>query len=98
MYIYEVIYNNDNSIEFRKEINERYYARSYVNANDNPRIFFVDEQAKMFLVFSWVLLVLVASVAVALIGIIIGRKIKSEQKMIGTLTALGYRKKDIVIQ
>ena len=35
-------------------------------------------------------------ITVALIAIIIGRKIKQEQKMIGTLSALGYTKRQLM--
>ena len=39
---------------------------------------------------SWMLLCILPLVAVALICIIISRKVKTEQKMIGTLSAMGY--------
>lgn len=69
----------------------------YVSAEENLRITMVEDQAQLFLLCSWVLLVAVSLVTVALISIIIRRKVQDEQKMIGTLSALGYRKKAIVM-
>ncbi len=77
---------------FRAAIYDRYVTASYTAAQDNPRISMVEMQAKMFLIMAYILLVTLPLVAVALIAIIISRKVKSEQKLIGTLSALGYKK------
>lgn len=81
---------------FRKEVHETWYMRSYSAASENNRIRMVDQQAEMFLVMAYVLLCVLPFVAVALISIIISRKVKSEQRMIGTLSALGYQKSQIM--
>ncbi len=77
---------------FRQAVHAQYYMRAYSAAVENPRISMVDEQARMFLVMSYVLLCILPLVAVALVSIIISRKVKSEQRMLGTLSAMGYRK------
>lgn len=89
---YLVKYNQDNSREFREYIQEEYVLQDYLAAEENQRICMVDDQAYMFLIMSYALLVVLPLIAVALVSIIISRKVKSEQKMIGTLTALGYTK------
>jgi putative ABC transport system permease protein len=66
--------------------------RSYSAAAENPRITMVAEQAQMFILMSYILLCILPLIAVALICIIISRKVKSEQRMIGTLSAMGYKK------
>ena len=88
---YLVRYHGD-SDAFRTAIYDRYLTASYVSAQDNPRISMVEMQAEMFLIMAYILLVTLPLVAVALIAIIISRKVKSEQKLIGTLSALGYKK------
>lgn len=91
--IYQVCYNNsDNQKEFRKAINDKYYMRSYISAAENMRIDMVKMQAEMFIVISYILLAVMPLIVVILVSIVISRKVKSEQKMIGTLTALGYKK------
>ncbi len=87
---YLVKYNGDNSNDFRSEINDSYYMQSYTAAEQNTRILMVDSQAEMFIILSYVILAVAPLIAVALIGIIISRKVKNEQRMIGTLSALGY--------
>lgn len=94
---YKVIYNkNSDSTAFRKYINDEYKVNSYLSKDDNERITMVDDQAVMFIVMAYVFLVTLPLITVALISIIIGRKVKNEQKMIGTLTALGYKKSQLV--
>ncbi len=87
---------NTDVAAFRKEVHENWYMRSYSVASENNRILMVDQQAEMFLVMSYVLLCILPLVAVALISIIISRKVKSEQRMIGTLSALGYKKSQLM--
>ena len=90
---YKVIYGDDtDKSAFRKYINDTYTMYSYISAEENSRITMVHDQADMFVLMSWILLVLLPFITVALISIIIGRRVRSEQKIIGTMTALGYRK------
>lgn len=77
---------------FRQAVHDQYYMRAYSTAGDNPRITMVDEQAYLFIVMAYVLLCILPLVSVALISIIISRKVKNEQRMIGTLSAMGYKK------
>lgn len=89
---YMVVFHGDNQQVFRSRIYDDYMTSEYVSADDNLRISFVEEQAQLFLICSWIILVVVPLVTVALISIIIRRKVKDEQKLIGTLSAMGYRK------
>ncbi len=93
---YLVRYNEDNSTDFRKAVHETYIMRSYLSKEENPRITMVDTQAQMFIVMSYVILCVLPLIAVALVSIIISRKVKSEQRMIGTLSALGYKKRQLM--
>lgn len=95
---YLVRYHEDPDVAgFRKTVHERYYMRSYTAAAENSRIVMVEQQAQMFLVMAYVLLCILPLVAVVLISIIISRKVKSEQRLIGTLSALGYQKRQLML-
>jgi putative ABC transport system permease protein len=90
---YLVRYGSDSDVSaFRRAIHDAYYMRTYSSADENPRITMVAEQAEMFLLMSYIMLCILPLIAVALICIIISRKVKSEQRMIGTLSAMGYTK------
>lgn len=79
---YKVVYGKDGKeTEFRKDINEEYKINSYTSKENNTRITMVDDQATMFIVMAFVFLVTIPLITVALISIIIGRKVKNEQKM-----------------
>lgn len=94
---YLVRYGNGNEKEFRKEVNEKYYMRTYLASSGNTRVTMVKMQAEMFTEASYVILVVMPLIVVALVSIVITRKVKSEQKLIGTLTALGYKKKRLML-
>lgn len=87
---YLVRYNGNDDADFRRAVNEKYHMYSYTAAEENQRIVMVRSQAEMFLIMTWMLLCILPLVAVALICIIINRKVKTEQQMIGTLSAMGY--------
>lgn len=94
---YLVRYQDHSDINgFRRAVHDRYYMRAYSAASENPRITMVDEQAQMFLIMSYILLCILPLITVALISIIISRKVKSEQRMIGTLSAMGYKKMQLM--
>lgn len=95
--LYLVCYEEDNQIEFRKEVNDRYYMRTYISAQENMRIDMVKMQAEMFVAISYIILAVMPLVVVVLVSIVINRKVKSEQKLIGTLTALGYKKSKLML-
>lgn len=94
---YLVRFTKDNQTEFRKEINEKYFMRTYSSAKENLRIDMVKMQAEMFTMISYIILVVMPLIVVVLISIVINRKVKSEQKLIGTLTALGYKKGKLML-
>ena len=95
--LYLLCYDEDNQTEFRKEINEKYYMRTYISAKENMRIDMVKMQAEMFIVMSYIILAIMPLIVVILVSIVINRKVKSEQKLIGTLTALGYKKNKLML-
>ena len=94
---YLVRYAEDSDITgFREAVHEDYFMRSYSSAEDNNRILMVNQQAELFLVMAYLLLCILPLIAVVLISIIISRKVKSEQRMLGTLSALGYTKRRLM--
>lgn len=94
---YLVRYEKDNQLEFRKSINEKYYMNSYLSAKENMRIDMVKMQADMFVVMSYIILAVMPLIVVVLVSIVIKRKVKSEQRLIGTLSALGYKRIKLMI-
>lgn len=90
--MYLVRYEEDNQADFRKAINENYYMRTYISEQENMRIDMVKMQAEMFTAISYIILAVMPLIVVVLVIIVINRKVKSEQRLIGTLTALGYKK------
>ena len=95
---YKVLYHDsEQETAFREAVNDSYYMLSYVDANSNSRIVMVHHQADMYLSWAWMMLILLPLITVILISIVIGRKIKAEQRLIGTLSALGYKKRTLML-
>ena len=95
--LYQVRYEGNDSSEFRKAVNERYFMSSYLSAQENMRIDMVKMQAELMVFLSYILLAIMPLVVVVLVSIVLNRKVKSEQKLIGTLTALGYKKSYLML-
>lgn len=76
-------------------ISDTYATNSYLTVENNARVEMVDAQANRFLGMALVFLVGLPLVTGSLISIILGRKVKSEQKVLGTLRALGVTKKSL---
>lgn len=95
--LYLVRYEEDNQADFRKAVNEDYYMRTYISAKENMRIDMVKMQAEMFTAISYIILVIMPLIVVVLVSIVMNRRVKSEQRFIGTLTALGYKKSRLML-
>lgn len=93
---YSVKYNADNEEEFRKEINDEYLSLFYNTAQCNRRIIYPDSVISQYKMMTQMILPCMLAFVVILIAVILGRKVKNEIKQIGTLTALGYRKKELI--
>lgn len=94
---YLVRFEEENQTDFRKAVNEKYYMRTYISAQENMRIDMVKMQAEMFTAVSYIILAVMPLIVVVLVSIVISRKVKSEQRLIGTLTALGYKKSQLML-
>lgn len=93
---YSVRYLSDNNLAFRKKINKDYNIISYLSKGSNPRIKFTmndgDKVSSISMRFAPVLFIIV----MAITALILSRKVKGERKQIGILSALGYRKSELI--
>lgn len=96
-YYYSVTYDEDNREEFRKHLNDVYRTLSYMTAETNHRISTPKATIVQFEIITGVILPALLVLVIAVIAVVLGRKVKAEKKHIGTLTALGYRKNEIAM-
>lgn len=96
--LYKVRYNDKSKeTDFRKRINKDFFALSYLSADVNGRINYIYQEADTYFLMSWILLLVLPLTAVVLVCLIISRKITKEQKIIGTLSALGRKPGTIML-
>ena len=81
---------------FRTEIYEKYGTQEYVEQKSNPRIWIMYEEADNlvaeFSLYSPIIMIIV----VAVIAMVLARTVRQDGKTIGTLMALGYRKRELI--
>ncbi|HKL98300.1 MAG TPA: FtsX-like permease family protein [Mobilitalea sp.] len=93
---YSIVYQEDNEVEVRQFIHNTYYCLSYIASESNNRISMArDLMGEFELIldaFMPIMFILIAFI----VAVVLGRMVKREQKLIGTLVAMGYRKGELV--
>lgn len=93
---YSVIYNDNNSVEFREYVHENFTFANYLPQNKNPRIYMAPDQSKgvsnMASMYGPVLFIL----TIGFVVIVLSKIIKQDQKELGTVSAFGYRKRELI--
>ena len=94
---YSVVYNDESAINaFRADLYDAYTPLEYFNSDANSRISLVKGEVPMlrgeFSTYSMILFTLV----VIIVAFMLSRIITAEGRNIGTLKALGYRKKELI--
>ncbi|MDO7205440.1 hypothetical protein Q5M85_16300 [Paraclostridium bifermentans] len=102
-YLYSVKYNNENKNIYNRSKDLKSYLNEngvniidWVYAKNNLKISVLDIEVIAISTYSIVLPTIILLITVVLISIVLGRMIKNEMAGIGTLYALGYRKKEIM--
>lgn len=92
---YSVVYNEDNTVEFREEINERFNLVNYTDRTTNTRIKYALEEgegvAGMASSFAPILFIL----NMGFIAVALSRIVKRDLQNIGILVSFGYKKKEL---
>ncbi|MGO0900645.1 ABC transporter permease [Clostridioides difficile] len=102
-YLYSVKYNENRDIYTQSKNLKNYLNSNEVNiidwtyAKNNMKISMLDIEVTAISVYSVILPTVILLITVVLISIVLGRMMKNEMANIGTLYALGYRKKEIMI-
>ena len=92
---YAVRFDRDNSLEFRKGVNEEFRILSYTAAASNMRIQSALNQSELVMSVAVIIAPVLYGIVLLLIVLMLSRKLKAEQKQVGTLIALGYRPREI---
>lgn len=79
----------------RKDLFENYVTYQYNASQTSGRIKTFYSRPQMFISFSFLFLVIMPIAVVSIIAIILNIKVKNDQKIIGTIEALGYRESEI---
>ncbi|MDD4096876.1 MAG: FtsX-like permease family protein [Oscillospiraceae bacterium] len=93
---YAVEYSEDNSIAFRKEVHQSYVTLSYLSDEANNRIVNCRDIGKEYGLMLAALLPVLFGMNTLIVAVVLGRKIKREQRQIGTLLSFGYRSTEII--
>lgn len=95
---YSVRYGEDtNEDEFRAALYDSFETNYYLKAVNNTRINTLTDDIDSTEVYSGIILPFMVLFVVLMIAIVLGRKIRQEQKLIGVLQALGYKKSRLAL-
>ncbi len=95
---YALKYNQNGTTDvsaLRTHLFNEYVTYQYNVASTSGRIRAISTRSTLYMSFSFLILIIMPISVVALIAIILNIKVKNDQKIIGTIQALGYRNKEI---
>ncbi|MHB8129366.1 MAG: FtsX-like permease family protein [Mobilitalea sp.] len=93
---YSIVYQEDNDIEVRQYIYDKYNSIKYMSSEANSRISMASDISKEYGIMVAILIPVMFIMIAIIVAVVMGRMVKKEQKQIGTLVALGYRKGEII--
>lgn len=94
---YSVIYQDKNKEkDFRTEIYEKYGTMEYIERAANSRISLIFQEADDLTAEFSLYCPIIMIVVIAVIAMVLARTVRRDGKTIGTLLALGYRKKELI--
>lgn len=94
---YSVVYNDkDKEKDFRKAINNDYVINSYLSGDVNTRISMPASQGRDVTRMALIITPIIFIIVIALIVMVMGRRIRSEQPLLGTFRALGLSRGRII--
>ena len=96
--IYSIKYNQGGETDIdilRDELFTSYITVQYNSASTSGRLKIFHTRPQMYVSFSFLSLAIMPFAVVLLIAIILNIKVKNDQKIIGTIEALGYRESEI---
>ena len=93
---YSVIFNENNSDKFRKEISNAGNIINWTDKTSNIRISTFDGEIAAIILLSKIAPLFILIVSSLIMAVVLNRMLKKEYVYIGTLSALGYRKREII--
>lgn len=94
--IYSVKFSADNEETFRKALSENGTVLRWTDAGNSPRISRFDGEIKAVIIMSSLAPMFILLVSCFTMAVIMGRMLKREYTHIGTLSAMGYRKRELL--
>jgi len=93
---YSAVFNQNNSDAFRKELANNGTFLEYNSKDSNSRIITFDGESEAMIKVSKIAPMFILLVSSLIVAVVIGRMLKKEYIYIGTLIALGYKKRQII--
>ncbi|MBQ8961617.1 MAG: FtsX-like permease family protein [Ruminococcus sp.] len=94
-FYYSITYGDNGQDDVRKYIYDEFHTLSYMSSDTNHRISTPKATIIQYSLITGGILPALLLLVIAIIAVVLGRKVRSEKKHIGTLSALGYRKSEI---
>ena len=93
---YSVAFNENNSDDFRKELAKNGVVLNWTGKDTNIRIDTFDGEISAIIMLGKIAPLFILIVSSLIMSVVMGRMLKKEYTYIGTLSAMGYRKREII--
>lgn len=96
-YIYTVKFNGNNSEDFVAELNQKGVVRNFTYVENNIRIKPFDGEIVAMMAITKIAPISILLVCMLIMAVVMSRQLKKEYVYIGTLKALGYKPREILL-
>lgn len=93
---YSIGFNRDNEEDFRRELSKTSFVTEWVSKETNKRITTFDGENKAIIIMSYIAPMFLLVISTIMLSVVLSRMLKKEYTYIGTLSAMGYRKREIL--
>ena len=94
---YSIKLLDQTSLDFRKNNSEQLKIVSWIDKEDNSRITTIDSDINSFKMIGYVAPIFAVIVACCFVSVVLGRLLKNDLAQAGTLYALGFRRRELLV-
>lgn len=92
---YSVKSTKDNLEDFRREMSKTYFVKDWVSNDTNKRIMTFNSENQAIILMSYIAPMFLLVISIIILAVVLSRMLRKEYTYIGTLAAMGYRKREI---
>ena len=94
---YSIRFSKDNEKDFRSELSDTSFVKEWVSRETNKRISVFDSENEAIIIMSYIAPLFLLVISTIMLSAVLSRMLKKEYTYIGTLSAMGYKRREILV-